>query len=157
MVIKSILQPLHLDPSHAYEQTAWMDILYGIGTINKGTQLVIIQRKRFLCSSVPFCLIALWILSNIFSHFQFVFSREDCEYNGMHVLFWKCASMSQQGVPSDLKTVCVYIIYSCAASICGVSGNRNLFFTWTLRNRYYYDFSLIIFISNRWAFCLSNL
>lgn len=36
MLIKSILQSLHLDPSYACEQAAWMDIVKRIETINKG-------------------------------------------------------------------------------------------------------------------------
>lgn len=38
MLIKSILQSLHLGPSHAYEQTAWTDIVNAIESINKGIQ-----------------------------------------------------------------------------------------------------------------------
>lgn len=118
-MIKSILQSLHLDPSHAYEQTAWMDILYGIGTINKGTQLVIIQGKRFLCSSVPFCLIALWILTNIFSH---VFYLQGKAVNTMGCIccFENVLLCPSREFHSDFKTVCVYINFSYAASICGV-------------------------------------
>lgn len=38
MLIKPILQSLHLGLSHACEQTAWMDIVNAIESINKGIQ-----------------------------------------------------------------------------------------------------------------------
>lgn len=120
MLIKSILQSLRLDPSHACEQSAWMDIVNRIETINKGIQHVIIQRKRFLCScGFFFCLIAFWILSNIFSHGLY-FQRKAVNTMGFICWFENVLLCLSRKFHSDFNIkICVYINDSYAALICG--------------------------------------